>query len=315
MNKAPKKRSVERGYMTQEEISNHLKNFSDSYVGSHAKIDYLTKVLDKEGVLAPETQKNVRRVLAELYIKDNEDVKANLILIQNGGDDYAHAIQNLKNKASGGSTDEKTAEALASNGELVDAARIYSRIGNYWRQNKDYKKETVAAEKAVELYERAGELDSVASNIVSHDLGEATLSKHPDARKYAALLEKAADSMEINSKLHYLKGARERYENAGSVARAVTLGKKIGQLEQKLEAERANRRVVAVKYALPIIIGIGLVSGAFFTSTKLTGNVIGLSNTSSSLIGVGLLIIGFVAGYFWAKDKNKNKVSKKINKK
>lgn len=48
---------------------------------------------------------------------------------------------------------------------------------------------------------------------------------------------------------------------------------------------------------------IGILSGIFFFSTSVTGNVIGLSNGKSSLIGIVLLVIGFVAGYFWARNK------------
>jgi len=61
---------------------------------------------------------------------------------------------------------------------------------------------------------------------------------------------------------------------------------------------------------------IGLVGGIFFLSSNVTGNVTGLSTGSSSLIGVLLLVIGFVSGYFWVKGrKNSVKViSKKKNK-
>lgn len=55
---------------------------------------------------------------------------------------------------------------------------------------------------------------------------------------------------------------------------------------------------------------VGLVSGAFFFSTSVTGNVIGLSNGTSSIIGAVLLVIGFVAGYFWARGKRHTRVSR-----
>ena len=48
---------------------------------------------------------------------------------------------------------------------------------------------------------------------------------------------------------------------------------------------------------------LGLIGGAFFYSTKITGNVVGVSTQTSSLIGVGLLIVGLIAGYFWLKNK------------
>jgi hypothetical protein len=47
----------------------------------------------------------------------------------------------------------------------------------------------------------------------------------------------------------------------------------------------------------------GLLCGAFFFSTKITGNVVGVSTQTSSLIGVGLLIVGLVSGFFWIKNR------------
>lgn len=50
---------------------------------------------------------------------------------------------------------------------------------------------------------------------------------------------------------------------------------------------------------------LSLISGAFFYSTKLTGNVVGVSTQTSSLIGVCLLIVGLLAGFFYLKNKKK----------
>lgn len=56
------------------------------------------------------------------------------------------------------------------------------------------------------------------------------------------------------------------------------------------------------------IIPIGLLffGGAFFLSSNVTGNVIGLSNSTSSWIGVVLILIGLIALGFWIKSKRKN---------
>lgn len=48
---------------------------------------------------------------------------------------------------------------------------------------------------------------------------------------------------------------------------------------------------------------VGLIGGSFFYSTKITGNVVGMSTQTSSLIGVGLLIVGIIAGFAWVKNK------------
>jgi hypothetical protein len=59
---------------------------------------------------------------------------------------------------------------------------------------------------------------------------------------------------------------------------------------------------------------IGLVGGAFFLSSNMTGNVIGLSASSSNIIGSVLLIIGLVACFFWVKSKKKSSIKKVVKK-
>ncbi len=51
---------------------------------------------------------------------------------------------------------------------------------------------------------------------------------------------------------------------------------------------------------------IGLCAGILFLSFNLTGNTIAdLSNKSLSLIGVGLFLLGLIAGLFWFKIRKK----------
>lgn len=42
--------------------------------------------------------------------------------------------------------------------------------------------------------------------------------------------------------------------------------------------------------------------GLFFLSPKITGNVIGISKTSSNQIGVILFIVSLIGGFFWLKN-------------
>lgn len=51
---------------------------------------------------------------------------------------------------------------------------------------------------------------------------------------------------------------------------------------------------------------VGIFVGIFFLSNSITGNVIGLSNTTSSWIGGVLILIGLISLGFWIKNK-KNK--------
>lgn len=46
----------------------------------------------------------------------------------------------------------------------------------------------------------------------------------------------------------------------------------------------------------------GVLGGLFFLSPEITGNAIAdLNSQTNSFIGVGLLILGLIAGFFWLK--------------
>lgn len=63
-----------------------------------------------------------------------------------------------------------------------------------------------------------------------------------------------------------------------------------------------KRKKVVIAPALILSLTLGL----FFLSSNLTGNVIAnLSNKTTSFLGVSLLIIGLVAGFFWMKARKK----------
>ena len=51
---------------------------------------------------------------------------------------------------------------------------------------------------------------------------------------------------------------------------------------------------------------LGVIVGLLFLSSNITGNVIGnLTNSTSSVIGVILLCVGLVTGFFYFRDKKK----------
>ncbi len=70
--------------------------------------------------------------------------------------------------------------------------------------------------------------------------------------------------------------------------------------------QKDRRKNKLEKNVTGIISVVGLISGIFFISSNITGNVISnLSIKINSFIGMGLLIIGLIAGFFWMKNKNK----------
>ncbi len=85
-------------------------------------------------------------------------------------------------------------------------------------------------------------------------------------------------------------------------------------LRRNLEEDSSEKDLSSKVTATSAI--LGLVGGSFFLSTNVTGNVIGLSNTTSSWIGGALILIGLIALGFWVKNRkiNKKVVVRKISK-
>lgn len=81
-----KKESAKRGYMTSEDIQEHLKKVEyagDKYLNKNpkkdltsSKIQYLQRVLDKERLLAPKTRQAVYEELGKLHEKEFDYDKA-----------------------------------------------------------------------------------------------------------------------------------------------------------------------------------------------------------------------------------------------
>lgn len=295
-----KKESARRGYMNSDEVDKHLKPFSGSLEGSGAKVGYINKALAKSKLLHPLTKANLRRNLARIHNDSYRYVDADLALIENGGEDYQKGIADLKTRKD----NPKAAEALAKYNEFEAAAGIYAQIG-YGLLNRrsssdiDFEGVRKNLTKAAELYEKVGKLDDAAHAIIRSNAGIYS-GDASDSIKYGALLQKAAeqkDENQLDSKVQYFKEAQERFQKAGKTAKALAIGKKLGPLEEKLEAEKKRRGYAVVSIA-------GVLGSLFFLSSNVTGNAISnLTNVTSSFIGAGLLIIGIVAGAFALKSK------------
>lgn len=60
---------------------------------------------------------------------------------------------------------------------------------------------------------------------------------------------------------------------------------------------------LASKVSAVVCIG-SFVLSLLFLSPNLTGNVISnITNSTSNILGAGLLVVGLIAGYFWVKNK------------
>lgn len=90
--------------------------------------------------------------------------------------------------------------------------------------------------------------------------------------------------------LQYIQELKEIGEESGRELRA--------ELEKQKSLEQKVSSVVAIA---------GLASSFFFLGSSVTGNAIGsISQSSSGFIGIGLLAIGLIAGFFWLKTLKKN---------
>lgn len=71
---------------------------------------------------------------------------------------------------------------------------------------------------------------------------------------------------------------------------------------ERLKAERSKKH--GLENTLTTTAIISLLGGIFFLSNNITGNAIGnMTNLTFNIIGVGLLIIGLIAGFFWLKKR------------
>ena len=85
-------------------------------------------------------------------------------------------------------------------------------------------------------------------------------------------------------------------------------------VQQKNQERRASLEKIATTTSI-----IGIVSGLFFLSPNITGNVVGnMTNSTSNILGLCLLFVGLIGGFFWfnkSKKKNSKPVKRKLRKK
>jgi tetratricopeptide (TPR) repeat protein len=190
------------------------------------------------------------------------------------------------------------------------AARVYP-LGDfdatYIRHQEPFEKEYARAlDPAAADFEDAGDSVSAINSRVdqaSRYLQDARAFNNPSSYFKAAILytyagenQKALDA--VNSSL--------RTPAPGNNSFSVVYREKAlelrGELEKKIETQ--NKRIErrrAVSLAASIV---GFIGGIFFINSNITGNAImELSSKTTSFLGIGLLLLGFVAGLFWLRKK------------
>jgi len=120
------------------------------------------------------------------------------------------------------------------------------------------------------------------------------------SRKYASRMKKQG-VYTINQHLTgIITGSREiveRYKDLGAYVGGLIVSEEDKEAQAQKSLEQKVSSVVAIA---------GLVSSFFLLGSSVTGNAIGnLGKSSSSWLGLVLLAIGLIAGFFWLKNRKK----------
>ena len=222
-----------------------------------------------------------------------------------------------------------------------DLQYLFNRhFGNKLRdKSKFIEKET---ERILRRYDEAKSVNpemkidhSVTHSHASEDKFNVASHNEQEGRVYSELYKGAikekntqtAEGFLSSSRAYHIKAA-ELYEEAGmgkaAEANYRLASKMTGELDKLKKineeplAERVHSNAIRLrsnrleKTAAATSI-IGIVSGIFFLSPNITGNIVGnLNQTSTNLIGAILLILGIIAGLFWFnKSQKKSNTSRK----
>ncbi len=307
----PQKANMKKGFMDEADILEHIKE-----LGGQAQIGYLKQVLKKKGLLRKATQMNVQLMLAKAYDINGFEKNAARTYKEMGGKFFDEGLKVLrKNKMY-----SEAGEMLESEGRYLEAAEIYKegvkidpndlasgnlldrdvhllkRAANAFetgnephkaagiyailaKADSDYKK------RAGELYESTGELRKALRFIESHG---------HRGKLYEKLSQNDSDR---NHRIEDLKMAIGNYERDGD-------GIKVARLQKRLQKLTDSGKNVESTLLITGILGLGgIVSSLIFVSPSVTGNsVFHLTSTSSSMIGIPLLIIGAIAGFFFLEQ-------------
>lgn len=116
---------------------------------------------------------------------------------------------------------------------------------------------------------------------------------------------RAAESYNGQNRETYLNGIRERATRINDDESLEDFECERAQdLEAAVDFLRAGRRRKDIHRLLSLTAVGGLVAGAFFLFSSMTGRAVSdLSGSTTNWIGTGLIIISLIAAYFYFKKK------------
>lgn len=125
----------------------------------------------------------------------------------------------------------------------------------------------------------------------------------PDHAKYAGAIQRRA----------YRISNRLEESNPEIQGKTIELDRRAVALVEEMKSKYGVSPHRALENSVAVVAIAGLASGTLFLSSNATGNVIGLSSTTSSWIGGVLILIGLIALGFWIKNKkNRRAFSRKV---
>ena len=109
----------------------------------------------------------------------------------------------------------------------------------------------------------------------------------------------------LTKAMEYAKAIQRRaYRISNKLADNPALDREAVHLVEVMKNYGADPHSALEKAAEALASVIGIVGGAFFLSTNVTGNAIAnMTNSTTSIIGAVFLIVGLVGAFFWSRER------------
>ncbi len=213
---------------------------------------------------------------------------------------------------------DKQYETRSKPGELKYAARsgkLYAE-GHAQTQvkydGKNTDKMVMHALATSDAFRKKGDFNNAAKALViaAHNITEYISNEAenptPEGKDYSAKAAKAYGAVE--KRIERVVNQADKKGQLGQIRPWISAMK---EARKDYDAERSRPRVTSKPSKLEetttaaTAIG-GILGGFLFLSANMTGNVIaGASIKANSIVGATLLVIGFVAGFFWLRSRKK----------
>ena len=244
--------------------SGEVKSHLKDLKTNNSKITFLRKVLKRGRSLSKGTKESIHENLGQLYYLELRSNPHNFYELKKGIND----------------TDDlaRFAEIL----ERLGKNKHLSESGGSWPTKSFY-------EDAAEIREKLGDSNQVAKDLVLAAKRETT-GEFTNYIRAGEIYENTGD----------IKKAKQCYKQALKVS---FTGRNYDEAERKIRDldHRTSRSDLSSRVSSIIAI-VGIISGVFFLSPNVTGNVVGnMTNSTSNVLGTFLLFVGLIAGFFSLK--------------